>query len=150
MEIGREGADVSGNILPIAMAIVGVLALGGCGLPAPVVVASYAADGVSAAATGKTVTDHALSYATGQDCAMLRLIDGVAACHSVIDQWYPMPLPTGAPAMDLEPLRYGEVERVAWSPVARRRVPAPGHAPAFAVPLPPRKPSDSVMMAGLP
>lgn len=144
---------MSGNILRVAMAMAGVLALGGCGLPAPVVVASYAADGVSAAATGRTVTDHALSYATGQDCAMLRLIDGVAACHSVIDQWHPMPLPTDAPPIELDPLRYGDVERVAWSPSARRRSPAPGHVPghipAFTPPLPPRKPTDSMLMAGL-
>ncbi|MEO3435344.1 hypothetical protein [Inquilinus sp. CAU 1745] len=144
---------MSGNILPIAMAIAGVLALGGCGLPAPVVVASYAADGVSAAATGRTVTDHALSYATGQDCAMLRLIDGVAACHSVIDQWHPMRLPSDAAPIELDPLRYGDVERVAWSPwaspSARRRTQIPDHTPAFTPPLPPRKPADFALVAGL-
>jgi cell division septation protein DedD len=39
-----------------------------------VVIASYAADGVSYVATGKSVTDHGLSAATGHDCALLRPI----------------------------------------------------------------------------
>ncbi len=50
------------------------LLLGGCALPAAVVLASYAADGVSYLTTGKSVTDHGLSAATGHDCALLRPI----------------------------------------------------------------------------
>ena len=44
----------------------------GCILPPAVTVASLAADGVSYATTGKSVTDHGLSAATGEDCALLR------------------------------------------------------------------------------
>ena len=54
--------------------------LSGCGLPPAVVIASYAADGVSYVATGKSVTDHGLSYATGHDCAMLRVVSGDPIC----------------------------------------------------------------------
>jgi hypothetical protein len=46
----------------------------GCALPAGVILASYAADGVSYVVTGKSVTDHGLSAATGHDCALLRPI----------------------------------------------------------------------------
>lgn len=50
------------------------LLAGGCALPAGVVVASYAADGVSYAASGKTVTDHGLSAATAHDCGIIRAL----------------------------------------------------------------------------
>ena len=50
------------------------LCAGGCALPVGVVIASYAADGVSYVATGKSVTDHGLSAAAGHDCALLRPI----------------------------------------------------------------------------
>jgi hypothetical protein len=44
----------------------------GCAVPPVVTVASFAADGVSYAATGKSVTDHGISAATAHDCALLR------------------------------------------------------------------------------
>jgi hypothetical protein len=50
------------------------LLVSGCALPVGVVIASYAADGVSYVATGKSVTDHGLSMAAGHDCALLRPI----------------------------------------------------------------------------
>lgn len=43
-----------------------------CALPPAVTIASLAADGVSYVATGKSVTDHGISAATGHDCALLR------------------------------------------------------------------------------
>ena len=54
--------------------------LSGCGLPPAVVIASYAADGVSYIGTGKSVTDHGISAAVGRDCALLRIIKGKAIC----------------------------------------------------------------------
>lgn len=48
--------------------------LSGCGLPLAVTLGSYAADGVSYVATGKSVTDHGLTAVTGRDCALLRPI----------------------------------------------------------------------------
>jgi cell division septation protein DedD len=44
----------------------------GCAVPPAVTIASFAADGVSYVATGKSVTDHGISAATGHDCALLR------------------------------------------------------------------------------
>jgi hypothetical protein len=63
--------------LRVIRSLVPVLAsllAGGCALPAGVVLASYAADGVSYAATGKTVTDHGLSAAAGHDCGVIRAL----------------------------------------------------------------------------
>src|SRR5258707_3523898 len=48
--------------------------LSGCGLPIAVTIGSYAADGASYIATGKSVTDHGLTALTGRDCALLRPI----------------------------------------------------------------------------
>jgi hypothetical protein len=57
------------------------LSLGGCGLPGAVVVAGYAADGISYLATGKSATDHALSAAVDRDCALLRLAANEKPCR---------------------------------------------------------------------
>ena len=54
--------------------------LSGCVLPPAVVIASYAADGVSYVATGKSVTDHGISGVTGRDCAVWRVIKGRPIC----------------------------------------------------------------------
>lgn len=56
------------------------LALGGCALPAAVVVASYSADIVSYAATGKTVTDHAYSAVARSDCSFIRILHDKPIC----------------------------------------------------------------------
>jgi hypothetical protein len=55
--------------------------LSGCFLPPALIIASYAADGVSYSETGKSVEDHGLSAATGEDCAMLRIVRGHAICR---------------------------------------------------------------------
>jgi hypothetical protein len=55
--------------------------LGGCGLPAGVVVAGYAADGASYLLTGKSATDHALSAAVDRDCALLRIAANEKPCR---------------------------------------------------------------------
>jgi hypothetical protein len=44
----------------------------GCGVFESVTMAAYAVNGVSYASTGKSVMDHAASYGTGKDCALLR------------------------------------------------------------------------------
>jgi hypothetical protein len=51
-----------------------------CGLPAPVLVAGYAADGISFGFTDKTVGDHALSAALDRDCAVWRIVRGERIC----------------------------------------------------------------------
>ena len=49
--------------------------LSGCAMPAAVTVASFALDSGSYAMSGKTLSDHGLSLATEEDCAMVRLLD---------------------------------------------------------------------------
>ena len=68
----RRGSMVAGSAL--------LLLLTGCALPVPVVMASYAVDGISYLGTGKTVTDHALSLATDQDCRLWRAVGGEPVC----------------------------------------------------------------------
>ncbi|HXV23579.1 MAG TPA: hypothetical protein VED46_04900 [Alphaproteobacteria bacterium] len=55
--------------------------LGGCGaVPPAVSVASLAADAFSYAVSGKSVSDHGLSMAVKEDCAVLNFIQGQALC----------------------------------------------------------------------
>ncbi len=49
-----------------------MLLLGGCALPLPVQVASWAMDGISYVTTEKSVADHGLSIVANKDCALLR------------------------------------------------------------------------------
>ena len=52
----------------------------GCALPPALTLASFAADGISYVATGKSTTDHALSALAQEDCAMLRALKEEAIC----------------------------------------------------------------------
>lgn len=58
------------------------LLLSGCLFPAWVTYVSFAADGISLIATGKSTTDLALSAAAEQDCAMWRIFDERAVCRA--------------------------------------------------------------------
>jgi hypothetical protein len=53
--------------------------LGG-GLLIGVTVASWAADGISCAATDKTITEHVISAAVGEDCSVWRMLEGFEFC----------------------------------------------------------------------
>ena len=65
----------------LLVAIFGAAAgLGGCALPPVVMVASYSADIVSYAATGKTVTDHAYSAVARSDCSFIRILKRKPIC----------------------------------------------------------------------
>ncbi len=57
------------------------IGLGGCALPPALSIASLMIDGVSYAASGKSVQDHALSAATDEDCALWRVAKGLAICR---------------------------------------------------------------------
>ena len=50
--------------------------LSGCALPPVVTVASMALDFASYGETGKTVTDHGISFVLQMDCGLLRVFDG--------------------------------------------------------------------------
>jgi hypothetical protein len=55
--------------------------LAGCGVFESVTMASYAVNGISYASTGKSVMDHAASYGTGKDCALLRAARDEEMCR---------------------------------------------------------------------
>lgn len=57
-----------------------ITVLGSCAMPPVLVVASYSADVVSYAATGKTVTDHAYSAIARSDCSFIRILQEKPIC----------------------------------------------------------------------
>src|SRR5262245_40783583 len=64
--------------VPVLLAM--TLTLGACGLPTPLIIASYAAEAVSLVETGKTLTDHAISAALHEDCRLFRIVSGEPVC----------------------------------------------------------------------
>jgi hypothetical protein len=76
------------RVLGVVSAIILSLFVGGCALPVSVTVASWALDGVSYVATNKSLTDHGISFISGQDCAMHRVVtemDVYALCQDYED-----------------------------------------------------------------
>ncbi|HEV2550731.1 MAG TPA: SPOR domain-containing protein [Stellaceae bacterium] len=72
----------------------------GCALPPAVTLASLAADGVSYATTGKSVSDHGISAATGNDCALMRpVFTGKAMCQIDSTRGKDVPVETGHAAV---------------------------------------------------
>ena len=61
--------------------LVSLMLLAGCGLPPALVVASYAADGISYLASGKSLTDHAMSVLVQRDCALHRVVTEADLCR---------------------------------------------------------------------
>lgn len=53
-----------------------LLPLTACGMPTPISIASLVLDIGSYAVTGKTSTDHAMSAIAGEDCAVIRMLEG--------------------------------------------------------------------------
>ncbi len=85
-----------------------LLPLAACGMPTPVSLATLVLDIGSYAVTGKTTTDHAVSAVAGEDCAVIRVIEG-DACSSPQDYEMALgvlePLPEeGAPAAAVTPV----------------------------------------------
>lgn len=81
--------------------------LSGCAIPPAVSIASYVLDGISYAATGKSVSDHGISAVAGRDCATFRILKGQNPCRgepteirdpAPVDAGQQATLPTGEPA----------------------------------------------------
>lgn len=69
--------------------VVGACALlGGCALPVPIQVASWAIDIISVVTTEKSITDHGLSALTSKDCALYRAVteEDNVVCRDVDDR----------------------------------------------------------------
>ncbi len=65
--------------------IVCPLFVGACAVPLPLQIATWAADGISYLMTSKSMSDHGLSAAVGQDCAVHRVITEGAVCREDAD-----------------------------------------------------------------
>jgi SPOR domain len=79
----------------------------GCVIPPAVSIASYVLDGISYAATGKSVSDHGISAVAGRDCAAFRILKGQNPCRgeptelrdpAPLEQGQQATLPSGEPA----------------------------------------------------
>jgi len=104
--------------------------LSGCVIPPAVSIASYVLDGVSYAATGKSVSDHGISAAAGRDCAMFRILKGQNPCRgepteirdpAPIDAGQQATLPTGEPAPAIESASADSAAVAAAPPVTPRQ-----------------------------
>ncbi len=58
-----------------------LLMLGGCALPVPLQIASWAVDGLLLITTEKTMADHSVSLVVQRDCAMLRVVTEGTLCR---------------------------------------------------------------------
>jgi len=81
--------------------------LSGCGIPPALSIASYVINGVSYAATGKSISDHGISAVAGRDCATWRVIKGENVCKgdpterkdpAPVNEGQQATLPDGEPA----------------------------------------------------
>lgn len=96
---GLGRAVRTGFVVPFFLA----LPLGGCALPPIVVLASYAADAVSYAATDKTVTDHVFSAVARSDCSFVRILKEKPICVDDPQQPSPVAVADAAPASETPP-----------------------------------------------
>jgi len=58
--------------------------LSGCGIPIGVSIASWVIDGISLAATEKSVSDHGISGVAQKDCALWRIFKGDSICRETV------------------------------------------------------------------
>jgi hypothetical protein len=65
----------------VAALAVLMFTLAGCALPPAFQIASLMAEGISLGATGKTTTDHIISAARQQDCALYRALNEDPICR---------------------------------------------------------------------
>lgn len=151
MNIARQAPPPAANRLPLGGMVGLTLAAGllsACAIPLPLTIASYAADGVSAMATGKTLSDHALSAATGEDCALWRVFDEREICMEVEERMWG----TVDPAV-LATVPPGPEHRIDITVADGRTAALPNDAPVTAVaaltgsdPVPPVAPADGAPM----
>ena len=69
-------------MIRLVVALSGVLLCSACAAPVGVTVVALMADGVSYAATEKSISDHGISAITEQDCAMHRVFTDNAVCQT--------------------------------------------------------------------
>jgi len=85
-------------LLRTAFVLLAAFELFGCAAPTALTVAGIAADGASLAASGKSLSDRALSAATGSDCSAIGMLDDGVLCRDRI------PTPAVRVANEVPPL----------------------------------------------
>jgi len=85
------------------LVLLGALFVGGCAVPVPVQIASWALDGISYLTTQKSMTDHGLSFITHKDCALWRGVQGNNICDSIDDAGTDAVAALDAPNDPMEP-----------------------------------------------
>ncbi|PIW25985.1 MAG: hypothetical protein COW30_17315 [Rhodospirillales bacterium CG15_BIG_FIL_POST_REV_8_21_14_020_66_15] len=121
--------------------VVGACALlGGCALPVPIQIASWAIDIISVATTEKSVTDHGISALTHKDCALYRVVteEDSVICRDVDERKDVMTADAGTAAAGLaegdkhpQTPQFDAVEaQVAKSAVEQAPVPQAAETPA--------------------
>jgi hypothetical protein len=136
---------------PLGIAVLIGLASGaaGCVLPPAFTIASFVADGLSVASTGKTVTDHAISLLAHRDCRLWRLVQGKSICGAatsvVAVATLPKPLPLRAASPGFAPPAMVASVAPAEAPVVEPAAPTPTVEPASASvePAPQEKPTPA-------
>jgi len=98
--------DYFRKILKLSALSVVAMSLSGClvAVPPALQMASLALDGVSYVTTGKSVTDHAISTVTAQDCAMTRGLKGEDICSANVVEV--AMLPDGTPVLQADDVAY--------------------------------------------
>jgi len=104
----------------------------------PATLASLAVSGVSMAATGKGLADHALSGFRDEDCAMLHVFDGGRLCRPYADAEEgpvdgPPPVTVAALAPSNAPEAIDLSEMLALEPAAGPATPVPASASADSI-----------------
>jgi hypothetical protein len=126
----------------IAVLVVLVSGVASCVLPPAFTIASFVADGLSMASTGKTVTDQAISFLAHKDCRLWRLVQGKSICGSdanvVAVAALPPPLPLHAASPGLRPAEQSIAATTPSTPVPVVVVPlAPAAQTTTATPVAP-------------
>lgn len=114
-------------------ATVALLPLAGCAVPPALSIASLVVDGIAVVTTGKSMSDHAISNLSEEDCRMSRLLKGEWICHAETKVVAAAELPPAPPEPKLTVVaaypRY-------FDPTATARTPAPPPAALAARPAP--------------
>jgi hypothetical protein len=148
----------TGTMRNLLAGFAATLILTGCGLPPALTVASTLADGISYIASGKSVSDHALSAVTEQDCAVLRLLNEREICIEYadteaatvlasvpgLDTWAPVDSRTDVPRAEVT---VAVLATESESVLAEPAVPEPVSTARFAAAEPATKPNVAMLVA---
>jgi hypothetical protein len=120
----------------IAVLVVLVSGVAGCVLPPAFTIASFVADGLSMASTGKTVTDQAISFLAHKDCRLWRLAQGKSICGSEASVVAVAALPPALPLHAASPALRAPDASVRAAPPPAEAAPAAEPMPMALTPSP--------------